>query len=122
LTFTNNILPNNQHGIVISNGHNDASAIRSLFTNLTITGNVWAGAPEAGQFAGNYYPNSLADIGLVNYVSGNLADVQLTAQSPFDGLATDGGNPGVNIGTLGQKTASAISGVPVLTNPVPSGQ
>jgi hypothetical protein len=116
-TFTNNILPNNQNGVQITNEHGDASDIRNLFTQSTITGNVWAGAPEAVQLPGNFYPNSLADIGFVNLSGGNIASFSLSLQSPFEGLATDGKNPGVNLDALNQKTASAIGGVPTATAP-----
>ena len=121
-TFTNNVLPNNQYGVQISNGKSDATAIRSLFTTSTITGNVWAGAPEASQLPGNYYPSTLADIGFASLSGTNGGNYSLSLQSPFEGLATDGTNPGVNLDTLGQKTASAISGVSAPAAPVPNGQ
>ncbi len=121
-TFTNNILSNNQYGLQITNSHNDFGTVEKLFTQGTFTDNVWAGAPGASQFPGNYYPDSLANVGFTNYDNGNGGDYQLTSQSPFRGLATDGTDPGVNIGTLNQKTVTAISGATTATGPGPNGQ
>lgn len=121
-TFTNNILSNNQYGLQITNSHNDFGTVERLFTQGTFLDNVWAGAPSVSQFPNNYYPASLADVGFVNYDNGNGGNYQLSIQSLFKGLATDGTNPGVNTVTLAQKTATAITGVPLPTVPGPSGQ
>lgn len=121
-TFTNNILSNNQSGLVITNTANDFTSVAKLFSGVSFSDNVWAGAPLLSQFPGNYYPAALLDVGFANYDNGNGGDYHLTAQSPFKGQASDGTDPGANIDTLGTILATAIGGSTTPAGPGPNGQ
>ncbi len=120
--FTNNILANNQSGLVITNTANDFASVAKLFNGVSFLDNVWAGAPLVSQFPGNYYPSSLLNVGFANYDNGNGGDYHLTAQSPFKGQASDGTDPGANIDTLNTILATAINGSSTPAGPGPNGQ
>lgn len=83
---------------------------------------MWAGAPLLSQFPGNYYPADLLSVGFANYDNGNGGDYHLTAQSPFKGQASDGTDPGANIGALDAILATAIGGSTTPAGPGPNGQ
>jgi hypothetical protein len=120
--FTNNILANNQSGLVITNTANDFASVAKLFNGASFLDNVWAGAPLASQFPGNYYPSSLLSVGFANYDNGNGGDYHLTAQSPFKGQASDGIDPGANIDALNTTLGTAINGSSTPAGPGPNGQ
>lgn len=121
-SFTNNILANNQSGLVITNTANDFASVAKLFYGVSFLDNVWAGAPLLSQFPGNYYPSNLLSVGFANYDNGNGGDYHLTAQSPFKGQASDGTDPGANFDTLNTILTTAINGSSTPAGPGPNGQ
>ena len=77
-----------------------------------LTGNVVALAPPAEFPAANFYPTTMADIGLVGgaasatSVDASPGDLALASSSPYKNRATDGTDPGADIAAVLAATAN----------------
>ncbi len=110
-TITNNIFGEaSGYGWFVNGQGQSHTALTQAINNLTFTNNVWAGNPSAYQFAGNYYPTDLTQVGFVNYNGGDGGDYHLTTGGAYTKLALDGNDPGANIDTINTVIAAATSG------------
>jgi hypothetical protein len=95
--FENNIALHNEYGIFGSGAGSGTAALDRYFPGAVVRGNVLVGADERAYPRENFFPASLADVGLVG-TRGPAA--QLSASSRFRGKATDGRDPGVRMADL----------------------
>ena len=68
--------------------------------------------PSYSDFPGNFFPNSVAEVGFVNPAGG---DFRLAPGSPYKGIATDGGDIGAELGVASAAELRASSTVESLT-------
>lgn len=101
LKFTNNIVQHNQYGIKGTGQNSGNPSIAAFLPDSTITKNVFATPTEQGWGpfypAGNYFPDTLAEIGFVNLT--NYTDLRLTGSSPYHNASTDGLDIGADMAT-----------------------
>jgi hypothetical protein len=90
--------------------------LAQALTGLTFASNVWAGDPTVFQFAGNFYPATLAQIGFVNFNNGSGGDYHLAVGSPYKGVATDGTDPGVNMDVIAITASQSTTGAAISTS------
>lgn len=88
---------------VFGEGQSGSARLSSYAAAWSFVGNVcWESYLEASVFpAGNYFPLAQAAVGFA-------ADWSLSAGSAFKGTATDGTDPGVNVGELTRRTAGVV--------------
>jgi hypothetical protein len=91
-TFTNNLMPHNEYGIIGSAAGPGNPTLQKFFPEAVIRGNVLIGAPAASYPKDNFYPASLAETGL------SATSRQLSAA--FAKKATNGRDPGVDVAAL----------------------
>ena len=96
-TFTDNIVPQNQYGIVGTNTGPGKPTLQSYFPGALVSGNLFVGALPGLYPPGNYFPSGLAAVGFVN-VAGSRFD--LSAASAYRNSAGDGTAPGVDFSVL----------------------
>lgn len=96
VSITNNVFGEGTYGWYVNVLGQSYGALAQALGGLTFADNVWAGQPTIFQFAGNFYPATLPEVGFENYNNGNGGDYHLVAGSPYKGLATDGTDPGIN--------------------------
>ena len=95
--FTNNIVPDNAWAIMGSNASEGNGTLAASYPGATFRRNVLIGG-NAGMYPGdNYFPTTLADVGLVDAAGGNY---RLSSSSQYNNLATDGTDIGCNIDAL----------------------
>ncbi len=92
--FTNNIMPDNQYGIMGDGKSPGNSTIAAYFPNSLFLANIIVAAPVSTFPSGNYYPAAMSDVGFVDYTGGNY---RLAATSKYKNRATDGSDPGCNV-------------------------
>jgi hypothetical protein len=115
--FRNNIVFHGSFG-VFGSGHlpgNDS--LETFLPGVVFTNNVLIGPyPTAAgvdpslysDFPGNFFPNSVAEVGFVNPAGG---DFRLAPGSPYKGQATDGGDIGAELGVASAAGIRASSTV-----------
>jgi len=109
LVVRDNLGPAGEYG-VFGGGVGSGTAALNAYAQWTFEGNVLAGANAAIYPANNFYPaNFPQDIGFVDPAN---SDFRLSPSSPYNGRATDGGDPGVDFNALWAYTARARSGIP----------
>jgi len=96
--FTNNILADNGYGIIGGGEAPGAPTVTAYFPNAVFLDNIIVGAPTSTYPTGNYYPATMADVGFVDYATGNY---RLSSSSPYRAAATDGTAVGANIDAIG---------------------
>lgn len=99
MIFNDNIATHGQYGIFSSSGQGSA-AVSSHMPGGEFLGNVISGVNASQYPANNYYPSSVGGIGFsgsTNYL--------LSSSSQYKGLATDGSDPGANIGQVSSLTS-----------------
>ena len=96
-TFQNNIAPHNEFGVIGSGEGPGRPALDRFFPGVTFRRNVLPGGDRNAYPPDNFFPARLADVGFVG-LSG--LDLRLAPSSQFRGRATDGADPGVNVGAL----------------------
>ena len=108
-TYTNNIT-HHKNGIW---GSGLVAGIASLTKfasgNWAVNRNVFIGgiAYQASYPYGNYYPNSVSEVGFIDYAGKNF---QLSAQSPYRGAGTDGLDIGANVVAVRTATLNVLQG------------
>ena len=75
-------------------------------TPYAFTNNVIIGVPGGSYPGVNWFPPTDADVGFVDYSSGNYA---LGPGSPYKNQGTDGKDPGADFDALDQATAGVTS-------------
>lgn len=98
-TFTDNIVPHNQYGIIGTNTGVGEPTLQRYFPGAIVSGNVFIGALPGLYPPGNYFPANMAAVGFVS-VAGNQFD--LSAASAYRKSAGDGTAPGVDFSALCQ--------------------
>ncbi len=102
--FRDNIAFHNSYGVFGSGAGTGNAALETFFPGAVFTNNVLIGPyPTAGganpsmysDFPGNFFPNSVSEVGFVNPAGG---DFRLNPSSPYKGAATDGGDIGAQLG------------------------
>lgn len=108
--FTNNMVTRGDYGFSGSGAGEGLSAFSQYLVNYTFQKNVIIGnAGVASSYpAGNFFPESISNVGLVNYSGG---DYHLSASSPYKNAGTDGRDPGSDIDALQAATACVVGGV-----------
>jgi cellulose synthase/poly-beta-1,6-N-acetylglucosamine synthase-like glycosyltransferase len=105
--FQNNIAPHNEYGIHGSGTGSGTPALEKFFPGFDVRRNLLVGAQGASYPRDNFFPPTLADVGVVEQAD-DAYRVRLAAH--YTGTATDGGDPGVNttaLTTLVNRVASA---------------
>jgi hypothetical protein len=106
LVFRDNIIYNGEYGFSC---FTEPNTIGTCWPGMRMTGNVIVDNRSnnqddpSGYPAGNFFPDSLAEVGLVDYRNGNY---QLAQSSRYKGRASDRKDPGVDFNVLLQ----ALSG------------
>ena len=115
--FRDNIAFHNTYGVVGSGQQPGNHALQTFLPGAVFTNNVLIGPyPTAGgvdpslysDFPGNFFPNSVAEVGFVNAAGGDLS---LAPGSPYKGMATDGGDIGAQLGVVSAAELRASSTV-----------
>jgi hypothetical protein len=106
--FTNNATSHGSYGI---NGEFFAygnGIIGEFFPGATVKGNFLAGGPSSRYPAGNRFTGTFA----AEFVNAAGGDFTLKPASPLRGAATDGGDIGVDVGTVVDRTSNVELGFP----------
>ena len=119
LIFRNNMAPHNAYGVIGTGTGTGNDTLNKRFPGATFTKNVIWGAPQYAYLypAGNFFPNTVNDVGFVNY---NGGDYHLSAASPYKNAGTDGKDLGADIDAVNAATACAVSGICGSSLPPPS--
>jgi hypothetical protein len=105
--FRNNIATRAQYGVFGSNAGEGLAALMAYAEpGYVFERNVLIG-PGAGSAypANNSFPATIADVGFVSYAGG---DYRLAAGSPYKNTATDGRDPGADIGAVDAATRGVV--------------
>lgn len=114
LRIRNNLTGGGQYQIFSSQGSGTAAINYVSGPGSAFAGNVVALADPAGSPTGNYYPATLAEIGLAGgaaaaySVTASLADLTLAASSTMKTKGTDGKDPGANTTLIQTATAGVV--------------
>jgi chitodextrinase len=106
VTFTNNIVPHSDYGIIGSGTGSGTNTIVTYFPTGVFANNAFVTPYDylAGRYpVGNFFPADMAAVGFVNAAAG---DYHLAASSPYLTAATDGTALGADVDAI----AAAASG------------
>ncbi|MGB9234646.1 MAG: putative Ig domain-containing protein [Terriglobales bacterium] len=117
-TFQDNLVATGSAPVWAAGGNDSCASsdkpiivIPTCFKTYTFSTNVLAAYPSVWAPArwpsGNMFATAFADVQFVNYNNGNGGNYQLAPGSPYKGKASDGTDPGANIGAVN----AAILGV-----------
>ena len=111
-TFTDNIAPQNQYGVIGTNTGPGQPTLQTYFPGTIVSGNVFIGALPDLYPLGNYFAPNLAAVGFVD-AAGNQFDLKAT--SPYRNSDGDGTVPGVDFAVLCRtlRNSGALSGATV---------
>jgi cellulose synthase/poly-beta-1,6-N-acetylglucosamine synthase-like glycosyltransferase len=111
--FEDNIVENNQYGIIGSGTGTGNSSLGRYFPGAVVLRNVIAGGAADVYPSDNFFPRVIEDVHFVDAVHDNY---QLGASSPFLHKATDGSDPGVDMNALMAAQAThAVAPLPAVT-------
>lgn len=105
--FTDNIALHNSYGIIGSGTGVGLSTIERYFPDALVQGNVIIGGNPERYPAGNFFPDTLADVGFIDYSADNY---RLDASSPYARGKGDGKAVGVNVEALCGAVTKAVRG------------
>lgn len=117
-TFTDNLVVVPQFPVWASGKDKDCASsdvpvtvMKACFTTFNFGHNVLAATPKPFGSekwpAGNMFPSTIGEVGLVNFSDGNGGDYHLHPSSPYKGKSSDGRDPGADIDAVN----AAIEGV-----------
>ena len=97
--YTNNIVPHGDYGAFGSGKGVGTDSLDFYLEDYTFTANAIVAPTVAPRFypKGNYFPDSMDDVGFVDFAGG---DLRLDASSPYAGVGTDGRDLGADIDLL----------------------
>jgi hypothetical protein len=104
LVFRDNIVLNNQYGVIGDGTAPGAATLRSYFPGAVFRRNAVVGADPAAYPDDNFFPRALAQVGFASAAAG---DYRLSPTSPYRGAATDGKDLGADGSVLGAALAAA---------------
>lgn len=102
--LTDNIALHNSYGIIGSGTGVGLSTIEQYFPNALVQGNVIVGGNPKPYPEGNFFPDTLADVGFIDHSKGNY---RLGASSPYTRSERDRETVGVNFEALCGAVAEA---------------
>jgi GT2 family glycosyltransferase len=110
--FRNNVVTSSEHGVTGSGTGEGVESIRRYFPDAVFRRNVIVGAMAGRYPTDNFFPSSLSDAGIA---VPRDTDLRLTLAHPYNRVATDGRDPGVDMEALshaldGLATADAAPG------------
>jgi len=109
LVFTNNLIATGQYPVWNTGGGSTSCAFKDVpitsitncFTTLTFANNGLIAPPPAFPPskwpANNMFPQTIDDVGFVNYNNGNGGNYELQPSSPYKNMGTDGKDLGADI-------------------------
>lgn len=80
MVFTDNIVMHNRYGIIGADTGIGMLSLQRHFPEATVAGNVMINGPARSYPAGNFFPNSLEDVGFIDAAGG---DYRLRQSSPY---------------------------------------
>jgi hypothetical protein len=101
--FTNNIMPDNEWGVMGAGVSEGNGTLSPFFPNATFLRNVIVGGQPSLYPTGNYFPSSLSGVGFID-PSGNY---RLSSGSQYMNSATDGTAVGANIPVINAATGTS---------------
>jgi hypothetical protein len=104
LVFRNNLLLRGDYGVFGSGKGEGKPALDYFAPGAVFAGNVLIGANPTIYPAGNYFPQSVLTVGMVDYAGGNYS---LTSGSPYATSGVGGLTPGADFG----KVRELLSGI-----------
>ena len=116
--FTNNLVLTGRYpvwnaftNLSCAAGDVPLTTLKKCFTTYTFQNNGLIASPPAyppsSWPANNYFPNTISDVGFVNYNNGNGGDYALVPSSPYKNKGSDGKDLGADIAGLN----AALAGV-----------
>jgi hypothetical protein len=104
-SFTNNLAPNNDYGIIGDSVAPGLDTIKTFFPDATFKKNIFVGGDSSVYLLKkNYYPASFDEVGFVNKGGKNY---RLSANSPFKKSGTKNKDIGANIDAIEAAIGSA---------------
>jgi hypothetical protein len=114
LVFINNLITTGEFPVWNTEDTNSCAVldvpittIENCFTTYTFSNNALVETPFAfpppSYPADNMFPQTVSDVGFVNFNNGNGGNYELQSNSPYKGLGTDGKDLGANIVGLNQE-------------------
>ncbi|MBI2188550.1 MAG: glycosyltransferase [Acidobacteria bacterium] len=94
--FQNNVMPHNEHGITGSGTGPGSPTFDRYFPRGVVRRNVLAGGPAGSYPRDNFFPATLEPLA----ARGGQSLPRLGLSPPFAGAATDGRDPGADVGAL----------------------
>jgi PKD repeat protein len=95
--YTNNLTPHNDYGIMGSGSGVGNTTLSYYFPSTVFSKNVLVAGPSSAYPAGNFFPESLSQVGFVDYAGGNY---RLAPSSPYKNAGTDGRDIGADIDAI----------------------
>jgi hypothetical protein len=106
--FTNNVMPHNEYGIFGSSAGTGFGAINMYFPDVILKRNAFGGGPEALYPPDNFFPD--LSTFWAQFVDPGSNDFRLAPNSIFHGVATEGGDLGVDFVKLNAAVKGVVSG------------
>jgi hypothetical protein len=97
LTFTNNIMQNNEWAIMGGSASPGVGTIAKYFPGSLFQDNVVAAAAASTYPTGNFYPSLLSAVSFIDLANGNY---RLSSSSSYRGAGTDGKDIGADINAI----------------------
>lgn len=91
--FTNNLMPHNSYGVKGDGAGPGAQTLGRYFPGNVFKRNVIAGRQNSSYPRKNFFPDSIEDVGFVDWVNGNY---RLAPFSPYKNAATEGTDVGAD--------------------------
>jgi hypothetical protein len=108
-TFSNNLASNSEFGFFGSGHGQGISALDYYFPGYLFRRNVLVGGPSALYPADNFFPETFAQIGFMDFAGGNY---RLAASSPYRNAGTDGKDIGCDFDALNAALSGSVTTAP----------
>jgi len=95
--FENNVVLHNRYGVIGNGTGPGRPSLDRYFPHAVVKRNVFIGGPAASYPGDNFFPSSIDSVGFVDRQHG---DYRLAASSRYRRAATDGRDPGADIGAV----------------------
>ena len=105
--FSNNIVQQNEYGIVGTGTGSGLPTLSTYFPDATVKGNVIVGGAASSYPASNFFPATLPEVGFAQRAQGWP---RLSGSSPYRGAATDGSDVGARVDALKPPRAAGAAG------------